>query len=161
MLSASHKVDGFACGQADLDTWLAQYALGSQGAGMARTYVSTDDNGVVLGFYALATGGVEPLSSPARVITGVARHQVPVRVLARLAVDQGCQGEGLGSALLRDALIRVNAVSGEVGVRALLIHAKDESAKRFYMSFGEFEESPTDPMHLFLLMKDLRKALRG
>ena len=80
-------------------------------------------------------------------------------LLARLAVDSSAQKSGLGRALLRDALIRVEAASGEIGVRALLIHAKDDSARDFYMRCAEFEPSPTDPLHLFLLMKDLRKLL--
>jgi GNAT superfamily N-acetyltransferase len=125
---------------------------------MARVFVSMDGDKVA-GYYALATGGVDPEHAPPRVRKGVPRHPVPVVILARLAVDERYQGLGLGRALVRDALLRVLNVAEEVGVRALLVHAKDESAKEFYLAFGEFEESPTDPMHLFLLIKDLRLAL--
>jgi len=84
---------------------------------------------------------------------------VPVILLTRLAVDTSAQGRKIGRALVLDALARVNAAADDIGVRALLIHAKDEEARAFYMHLAEFEPSPTDPLHLFLLMKDLRKAL--
>lgn len=125
---------------------------------MARVFVTATDE-QVLGYYALSTGGVDHADAPTRVIKGVARHSIPVVILARLAVHEGHQGQRLGHALLRDALLRVLTASDEVGIRALLIHAKDDAAKSFYMSFGEFEESPTDPMHLYLLMKDLRASI--
>jgi predicted N-acetyltransferase YhbS len=89
----------------------------------------------------------------------VPAHPIPVVLLARLAVDTSAQKSGLGRALLRDALIRVEAAADEIGIRALLIHAKDEGARDFYMKCAEFEPSPTDPLHLFLLMKDLKKLL--
>lgn len=165
MFSKPHKltvqddVHGFDCGQPDLDGWLEKYALVNQKAGMATVFVTSSENRVV-GYYALATGGVERANAPERVVRGVPAHPVPVILLTRLAVDATVQGKGLGRALLRDALVRVGNAAEEIGVRALLIHAKDEQAKKFYMRNAEFEPSPTDPLHLFLLMKDLRKALR-
>ena len=127
---------------------------------MATVFVSTDrESDRVVGYYALATGGVENAAAPTRITKGVPRHPVPVILLTRLAVDTSTQGQRLGRALLIDALARVNAAADEIGVRALLIHAKDEEARAFYMHFAEFEPSATDPLHLFLLMKDLRKAL--
>lgn len=158
-LEASHDLSTFSCGQTDLDEWLAKFAETNQRAGMARVFISQADDEIA-GYYALSTGGVEPAHAPSRVLRGVARHPVPVVVLTRLAVDERFQRCGLGAALIRDALLRVQAVSEEVGVRALLIHAKDQAAKDFYLAFGEFEEAPTDPMHLFLLAKDLRLALQ-
>ena len=113
----------------------------------------------IVGYYALATGGVERAQAPDRIARGLPAHPIPVVLLARLAVDSSVQKRGLGKALLRDALIRVGNAADEIGIRALLIHAKDERAREFYMGCGEFEPSPTDPLHLFLLMKDLRKAL--
>lgn len=86
-------------------------------------------------------------------------HPVPVVLLARLAVDLSVQGHGLGAFLLADAMSRSLAAAESIGVRALLVHAKDESARAFYMRFG-FVASPTDPLHLLLLMKDLRASLR-
>lgn len=157
-LTAQDEVDEFSCGQPDLDDWLKRFALVNQRANMTTVWV-TCSAGKVVGYYALATGGVERAQAPDRVTRGVPAHPIPVVLLARLAVDSSAQGRGLGRMLLRDALIRVANAADEVGIRALLIHAKDESAREFYMSCAEFEPSPTDPLHLFLLMKDLRKSL--
>jgi GNAT superfamily N-acetyltransferase len=112
----------------------------------------------VVGYYALAAGSVEPEQAPERIKKGLARHPVPVILLARLAVDRHEQGKGLGAALLKDALIRAAAAADEIGVRAVLVHAKDEDARAFYERF-DFEPSPTDPLHLYLLMKDLKKTI--
>lgn len=157
-LDPQNNVDDFSCGQPDLDDWLKRFALINQRAGMTTVFVALSDNNVV-GYYALATGGVERADAPDRVTRGVPAHPVPVVLLARLAVDSTAQKIGLGRALLRDALIRVAAAADEIGIRALLIHAKDDNARDFYMSQAEFEPSPTDPLHLFLLMKDLKKLL--
>jgi GNAT superfamily N-acetyltransferase len=157
-LSAHDDLEDFGCGQPDLDEWLKRFALVNQRAGMATVFVTLSGDKVV-GYYALATGGVERAEAPDRVVRGQPAHPIPVVLLARLAVDSSTQGRGLGRALLRDALIRVAAAANEIGVRALLVHAKDERAREFYMQCGEFEPSPTDPLHLFLLMKDLRKSL--
>jgi GNAT superfamily N-acetyltransferase len=159
-LTAQDQVEQFNCGQPDLDVWLNRFALINQRASMATVFVATrPSEPEVVGYYALATAGVERANAPERVLKGVASHSIPVVLLARLAVDQTCQGSGLGRALLRDALNRVALASDEVGIRALLIHTKDDTARDFYLKCAEFEESPTDPLHLFLLMKDLRKAL--
>jgi GNAT superfamily N-acetyltransferase len=157
-LDLQDDVDEFNCGQPDLDDWLKRFALINQRAGMTTVFVTLSE-GKVVGYYALATGGVERANAPARVAQGVPAHPIPVVLLARLAVDSSAQKSGLGRALVRDALIRVAAAADEIGIRALLIHAKDESAREFYMKCAEFEPSPTDPLHLFLLMKDLRKSL--
>jgi len=160
-LGAEDELGSFECGQVDLNDWLRLYALTNQRAGMATVFVtSAPGSRAVLGYYALATGGVENAVAPSRVRQGIPRHPVPVVLLTRLAVDTSVQGRGLGRSLLTDALRRVDAAADEVGVRALLIHAKDEAARDFYMRIAEFEPSPTDPLHLFLLMKDLRKVIR-
>lgn len=159
-LCADDVLSTFDCGQLDLNEWLHRHALTNQRAGMATVFVTKDrDSPHVVGYYALATGGVENAAAPTRVTKGVPRHPLPVILLTRLAVDISVQGRKLGRALLIDALRRVDAASDEVGVRALLIHAKDDDARAFYMRCAEFEPSPTDPLHLFLLMKDLKKAL--
>lgn len=157
-LTKDDDLSGFSCGNEELDIWLTKYAFVSHQSGMARVFVSTVDDRVA-GFYALSTGGVEHGDAPKRVTQGIPRHPVPVTVLTRMGVDLQFRRKKLGYGLLRDALIRIDAASDEVGIRALLIHAKDEEARAFYMSFAEFEPSPTDPLHLFLLMKDLRKAI--
>ncbi len=159
-LDASHEVDGFDCGREPLDRFLKRFALVNQKAGTAQTYVACRGARRVLGYYSLAVGAVEHANAPARVGKGPARHPIPVMLLARLAVDRSEQGRGLGKALLRDALLRTAQAADIAGIRALLVHAKDDEARAWYERF-DFEPSPTDPFHLFLLLKDLRAALAG
>ncbi len=116
-------------------------------------------SGSVAGFYSLAVGSVEYSKAALRVTKGVAHHPMPVMILARLAVGLEHQGSGLGKALLKDALLRTAQAGDIAGIRALLVHAKDEPARQWYLNW-EFEPSPSDPFHLFLLMKDL-KAMVG
>ncbi len=150
----------FQSGQSDLDEWIGRYALANQQSGMATVFVSMSA-GRIAGYYALSTGAVEHADAPARVSKGVARHPIPIILLSRLAVDERYQGAGLGRMLVRDALVRVDRAADEIGVRALLVHAKDERARDYYLNLAEFEPSPTDALHLFLLLKDLRKAIVG
>jgi GNAT superfamily N-acetyltransferase len=156
-LAATDRVDVFDSGQAALNQFLQRFALTSQKANSAQTYVSCQE-GVVVGFYSLAVGSVEPETAAPRVLKGIARHPVPVMILARLAVDLKHQGVGLGSALLRDALLRTAQAADIAGIRALLVHAKDDAARQWYLNW-EFEPSETDPFHLFLLLKDLKAML--
>jgi GNAT superfamily N-acetyltransferase len=160
-LVLGHDVASFHCGKKSLDEWLARFALINQSTGMSTTFVTLFGEHTIAGYYVLASGGAAHESVPSRIAKGVPRHAIPVVVLARLAVHEDHQGQGIGRALLRDALGRVNAAADEIGIRAFLIHAKDEEAKTFYMHQAEFELSPTNDLHLMLLMKDLRKALRG
>ena len=156
-LSASDAVDAFDCGHPALNQFLQRYALVNQKASSAQTYVCCN-NGKVIGFYSLVVGSVDPESAPSRVMKGLAHHPVPVMILARLAVDQAHQRKGLGQALLKDALLRTAQAADIAGVRALLVHAKDEAARQWYESW-EFEPSPTDSFHLFLMLKDLKSLL--
>jgi GNAT superfamily N-acetyltransferase len=158
-LSANHNVDAFDCGQPELNQFLQRIALVNQKANSAQTYVCCI-NGKVAGFYNLTFGSIEVTSAPLRVSKGLARHPVPVMILARLAVDQSHQHKGLGQALLKDALLRTEQAADIAGVRALLVHAKDEVARQWYKSW-EFEPSPTDSFHLFLLLKDIKSLLRS
>ena len=153
-LATTDAVELFDCGQLALNQFLQRFALTSQRANSAQTYVCCHA-GVVVGFYSLAVGSVEPGAASARVVKGIAQHPVPVMILARLAVDSRHQGAGLGRALLKDALKRTAQAADIAGIRALLVHAKDESARDWYLQW-EFEPSATDPLHLFLLLKDLK-----
>lgn len=153
-LLASDKVDSFDCGQPALNQFLQRYAFVNQKANSAMTYVCCQDD-VITGFYSLAVGSVSPESTPPRVTKGLARHPVPVMILARLAVNQIHQGQGLGQALLKDALLRTAQAANIAGIRCLLVHAKDDAARQWYESW-DFEPSPTDPYHLFLLLKDIQ-----
>lgn len=153
---------GFDCGSRAQSDWLTRHALQAHQSGTSRVYVVTGvetDERRVLGYYALSAGSVSPASAPQRLSHGAGRYQQPVVILARLGVDLSCQGLGLGRALAVDALRRVAAASEVIGVRALLIHRENDQARDFYQRLAKFEPSPTDPLHLFLLMKDLRKAL--
>ncbi len=156
-LAVADHVDALDCGQAALNQFLRRYALVSQKANSAQTYVCCQGE-VVVGFYSLAVGSVEPEAAPSRVMKGLARHPVPVMILARLAVDKAHQRKGLGQALLKDALLRTAQAADIAGIRCLLVHAKDDAARRWYESW-EFEPSPTDPYHLFLMIKDLKGML--
>ncbi len=158
-LSPTDRVDGFDCGQPALNQFLQRFALVNQKAGSAQTYVCCQGDEVV-GFYSLTVGSVDPPSTPARIMKGLARHPVPVMLLARLAVDKTHQRRGLGRALLKDALLRTAQAADIAGIRCLLVHAKDDAARTWYESW-EFEPSPTDPYHLFLLLKDLKSLLEN
>ncbi len=153
-LAASDVVEPFDCGQPALNQFLQRFALVNQKSNSAQTYVSCNA-GTVVGFYSLAVGGVEPAAAAPRVIKGIAQHPVPVMILARLAVDLQHQGTGLGKALLKDALKRTAQAADIAGIRALLVHAKNEPARQWYLNW-EFEPSATDPFHLFLLLKDIK-----
>jgi GNAT superfamily N-acetyltransferase len=157
-LTREHNLTAFDCGNATLNTWLVKYAWTNQQADSAKTYVALAENRVV-GYYALTTGSVHKHESPERVAKGLANHPIGIVLLARLAVDKSQQGKGLGKALLFDALTRIEAAADIVAVRAVIVHAIDEAARRFYEHF-EFEPSPVDPFQLLLLLKDLRKALK-
>ena len=156
-LAATDQVDGFDCGQAALNQFLQRYALVNQKANSAQTYVCCQGD-VVVGFYSLVVGSVDPQTAPSRVIKGLARHPIPVLILARLAVDKEHQRKSLGKALLKDALLRTAQAADIAGIRCLLVHAKDDVARRWYESW-EFEPSPTDLYHLFLMLKDLKSLL--
>jgi GNAT superfamily N-acetyltransferase len=157
-LLASHDVSRFDCGgHESLNDWLKRFALTSERNESARTYV-VHRNGLVAGYYSISAGSVSVEEAPARISKGLARHPVPVILLARLAVDKNEMGTGLGKALLKDALARISQAADIIGARAVLVHAIDEHAKKFYEHF-DFEPSPVHELWLMLLMKDLRKAL--
>ncbi len=157
-LAPSDPVAAFDCGEAGLNQYLQRFALAGQRANSSQTYVVIS-RGQVAGFYSLAVGAAAPANVTSRVLKGLSRQPVPVMLLARLAVAVPHQGRGLGTALLRDALLRTAAAADIAGIRALLVHAKDDDARRFYLRY-EFEPSPTDPLHLYLLLKDLKALLR-
>lgn len=148
LLSDSHDVSDFDCGEPLLNDWLKRRALANQSSGASRTFVVLDKHQRVMGYYALAAGAVAHRDSTG----GVRRNMpdpIPVMVLARLAIDHSAQGKQLGGALLKYAVLRALSVSENAGVRALLVHALHEKAKAFYRHYG-FEESPADPMTLML-----------
>lgn len=156
-ITDSDDVASFDCGNPALNQFLQRFALVNQKANSAQTYVCCEQGtGTVVGFYSLVVGSVEPSAAASRVIKGLARHPVPVMILARLAIDRKHQSAGLGRALLKDALLRTVQAADIAGIRAVLVHAKDDVARNWYLNWG-FEPSPTDPYHLFLLIKNLAK----
>lgn len=157
-LTKAHNVDRFDSGTAALNDYLKRFALVNQSAGGAQTYVAALGKEVV-GYYSLSTGSVQFEEAPERTRKGLARHPVPVVLLARLAVDLSWQGRRLSAALLLDALRRVTAAADIIGVRAVLAHAKDETARNFYEHF-DFDPSPIEPLHMFLLIKEVARLLK-
>lgn len=153
-LCGSDDTEAFDCGQPALNQFLQRYAWINQKANSAQTYVCCQAEQVV-GYYSLTVASVEHRDAPERIVTGLARYPVPVMLLARLAVDQRCQGLGLGKALLKDAILRTLQAAEIAGIRALLTHAKDDTARCWYESWN-FQPSPSDPYHLYVMIKDLK-----
>lgn len=161
-ISSDHVTAEFDCGSDAQTRWLQKHALQAHRTDTSKVRVVAHiGDPQVVGYYALAAGSVEVANGPIRVGKGMPRYPVPVVILTRLGVDRSEQGRGLGRALLKDVLLRVAIASEIIGARALLIHCEDEVARAFYRHIGEFEVSPTDPLHLYLLMSDLRRTLGG
>ncbi len=158
-LRAGHLIEGFDCGREELNRYLLRFAWANQQAGSAQTYVGLAGDAVV-GYYTLAVGQVTREEAPERLTKGLARHPVPIMLLARLAVSRNAQGQGVGKGLLRDAMRRTLQAADIAGIRAFAVHAKDDGARRFYEKF-DFIPSPADPMHLFVLLKDVRRIMQG
>lgn len=161
LLRADHEIAAFDCGSEQQTTWLRRHALSAQSGGTSRVYVVCRTGAAaVAGYYALAAGSILPPDAPIRVAAGIGRYPIPLVILTRLGVDRAEQGRGLGRALVRDAFQKAAVVSQAIGIRGLLIHAENEEVVAFYRAIDPaFESSPTDPLDLVLLMKDLRAAI--
>jgi len=160
-LRRHHDIDEFDCSREALNLFLVKYAFQNQQAGASQTYVArAGEEDKVVGYYTLVFGQVEYDGAPERPTKGLARHPVPIMLLARLAIAKDFQGEGLGAGLLKDALLRTLEAAEIAGIRAFAVHAKDDGAKGFYEHFG-FVPSPSDPYHLFRLLKDVRAGLKS
>ena len=157
-LRRDHAVDLFDCGQAALNRFLVRYAFQNQQADASQTSVALIGDEVV-GFYTLVVAQVEYDDAPQRLGKGLARHPIPLMLLGRLAVATSWQGKGLGSGLLKDAMLRTLRAADIAGIRAMAVHAKDDDARAFYERYG-FLSAPTDPYHLFVLLKDVRAILK-
>jgi len=156
-LDRSHDLEDFDCGEDVLNSFLIRHALQSQRANASQTYVGVVDDEVV-GFYSLTVGDISYDDAPERVTKGLAKHPVPIMLLARLAISTRWQGQGAGAGLIRDAMRRTLQAAEIAGIRALIVHAKDDSAKRFYEHFN-FVPLPSEELHLYQLLKDIRRAL--
>lgn len=153
-LQADDAVDGFDCGVEELNRYLQRFAWMNQRARAARTYVAIT-GGQVAGYYTLAFSSVEFDEAPERLRKGLARHPIPMLLVARLAVDKRFQGRRLGSHLLRDAFAKALAAEQIAGMRGVVVDAKDEAAYAFYERFG-FRAFPGNPFRLAILTKDIR-----
>ena len=157
-LTHDHDLSRFDCGNEALNVWLKRFAWTNVQNDTARVYVAHSRDQVVVGYHALTAGSISRADAPERIARGLAAHPIGVVVLGRLAVDRAHQGQGLGTSLLQDALLRAEQAAETVGVRAVLVQAIDASAQSFYLRFG-FSASPVDEMRLMLLTKDLRAFL--
>ena len=155
-----HAVSEFDCGSPAQTDWLRRIARTAEGAGTARAYVIAEaGTNRVVGYHAVAASVVRPEEAPASLLKGAGRSPVPAILLARLGVDIAAQGLGLGAALVKDAMLRAHQAARTIGARALLIHAESPTARDFYLHLAEFDESPTDPLHLVLLMSTIEEIL--
>ncbi len=158
-VSQEFDTSAFDCGVPALNDYLLKFAVQNHSNLSAKTFVALRGNAVV-GYYTLAAASAARHEPPERVTKGLARHPVPLILIARLAVAQTERGRGLGKALMKDALHRILRASEDFGCRAVLVHAKDATAKAFYEKCG-FTASPIEPQHLYLLLKDIRAVLKS
>ena len=156
----AHRADQFSCGEATLDRWLIAYAGQNQQRDAARTFVTTETDGKVAGYYTLVAAQVEHEQATATVSQGLSRHfPIPVALIARLAITTQHQRTGLGRSLLLDALQRVLHASDQLAVRAVTVDALDDRATSFYQHFG-FEPSPLAPHTLMIPLDAVLHTLR-
>jgi GNAT superfamily N-acetyltransferase len=153
-LAHHYVIDNFDRGREGLNCSLTRYALLNQQASASQTYVGLADEEVI-GFYTLVVGEIAYRDAPERLSKGLAWHPVPIMLLARLAVSPSWQGRGVGAGLLKDAMRCTLQAADIAGILAFVVHAKDHAAREFYQYFG-FISSPTDPLHLYVLIKELR-----
>ena len=167
-LHRTHDVESFSSGRETLDTFLKKHALAAPSQGLSQTWVAISGSGQVVGYYTLSMSTIEVSAATTRVAKGMPRYPIPVVLLARLAVDKSVQGQGLGRLLLLAAMQKAVqlgrvplAADGGPGLpmRAMLVHAIDEQAAQFYEHFG-LSRSPTDQLHLMILLKEIEETLR-
>lgn len=159
-LAEHHDLTGFRCRSTEQTEWLRRYARQSAGTGTTRVFVVTDrDSSEVVAYYAWCMAQIRYDASPERLRKGAGRYPQPVALLARLGVDLEHEHRGLGAGLLQDVFARLVELSADIGCRGLLLHAESSEARDFYLHLvPEFERSPTDDLHLVLLMKDIRRT---
>jgi GNAT superfamily N-acetyltransferase len=160
-LAAVHLVDEFECGSSEQTNWLRRFARQSASMGTTKVFVVTEaSSDRVVAYYAWCMAQLAITEAPDRLRKGAGRYPQPVALLARLGVDVEHMGKGLGAGLLADVIARVAGLSAEIGCRGLLVHAESQTARDFYVHLvPEFEQSPTDALHLVLMIKDIRRSL--
>lgn len=163
LITATDNVDEFECASTEQTQWLRRHAQQSASTGTTRVFVVTqEDDSTVVAYYAWCMAQLDLAAAPERLKKGAGRYPQPMALLARLGVDSGHEGKGLGAGLLIDVVSRLLTLSGDIGCRGLLIHAESEVARAFYMHLiPELQQSPTDELHMVLLLKDARRTLIG
>ena len=156
-LTTEHNIMPFDCGNVVLNDYINKYALINQKMRTSTTYIAVDKDEVV-GYYSITSASVRHEAAPKKVRRGLPQYDIPVLLLARLAVHINKQGHGIGKGLLKDSMLRTLEVSDIIGIRAMLVHAKNEAATEFYKLF-DFEQSPLNAKHLFLTVKDIQKNI--
>lgn len=161
-ISREHSIEGFECSSEEQTVWLRENALQADAAGTSRVFVVTEEGSLeVVAYYAWCMASVALHELPGRMQKGAGRYPQPVALLTRLGVDTRHERKGLGASLMQDVFTRLLALSEEVGCRGLLIHCENEDAMAFYRHLvPEFRHSPTDELHLYLLLKDIRRTLQ-
>lgn len=161
LLDNHHELDDFSCRSIEQTNWLRLYGRQSSNSGTTKVFVVTEhDSPEVVAYYAWSMAQLSTVAAPARLLKGAGRYPQPMALLARLGVDVRHEGQGLGAALLGDVFRRLVAISDDIGCRGLVVHAESAEARDFYLHIiSDFEESSTDPLHLVLLLKDLRKSV--
>jgi len=154
-ITDTHQLASFDCGVPSLNDWLKKRAIKNDRSGASRSYVLCEGQAVI-GYYCLAAGAIGHAEAPPPLRRNMP-DPIPVLVLGRLAIDRRYQNQGLGRALLRDAVLRTCQVADIAGVAALLVQALSEEGRRFYLSSG-FVDSPVRPMTLCLMLGTARKA---
>ena len=154
-LTPAHDLSSFDCGEPVLNDWLRHRALKNESR-FSRTYVVSEGNRIV-GYFCISAGSVELGAVPGKVRRN-APDTIPVSIIGRLAVSRDHAGKGLGADMLSDALRRIALASQSIGIGAVMVHAKDDAAKRFYLRCAEFIEYPEDSRTLFLQIETVVAA---
>lgn len=161
LLNDAHDLTAFSCRSSEQTDWLRRHARQSSNTGTTRVFVVTElGNDRVVAYYAWCMAQVHTEAAPERLRKGAGRYPQPVALLARLGVDVDHESKGLGVGLLQDVFVRLAGLSAGIGCRGLLVHAESHDVREFYLHLvPEFEPSPTDELHLVLLMKDIHRTL--
>jgi len=163
LLEPDDELGAFECRSVEQTEWLKRHARSAHGSGTARVLVVTEvGEAAVVAYYGWAMATITIADAPQRMRRGAGRYPQPVALLARLGVSIQHEGQGLGAGLLRDVIMRTADLGTAIGCRGLLVHAETHEAFEFYRHLiPEFEASPTDELHLVLLMKDIHRTLRA
>ncbi len=162
LLDGDDDIDRFRCRSEEQAAWLRYHALQANAVGTSRVRVVTrTGSSEVVAYYAWCMASIAIGDTPDRLSKGAGRYPQPVALLTRLGVDVDHEGQGLGAGMLQDVVTRTAELGIEIGCRGLLVHAESVEARSFYLHLiPEFQPSPTDDLHLVLLMKDILKTLR-